>query len=132
MHFPFPLHKGANVHTFDADASPEEKARQALKGAPSTAPVDMSAVPSLRGQELKDFKQAGGSELVTAPSSGASIKTTTNLKEVEAIAMAKEEGRLDEDGTPAPPGAMPNKEGKVRESEQLAPHLRAPPPSVDG
>lgn len=118
MHFPFPRHKGATVHTFDADASSEEKARQALKGAPSTAPVDMSALPSLRGQELKDFKQAGGSELVTAPSSGAGIKTTTNLKEVEAIAIAKEEGRLDEDGAPAPPGALPNKEGKIRESEQ--------------
>lgn len=118
------------MHSFDPDATPAEKAQQALKGAPSTAPVDMSGVPSLRGDELKRFKEDGGSELATAPSSGASIKTTTDLKEVEAIAIAKEEGRLDADETPAPPGALPNKEGKIRESEWLTlccreRHLRA-------
>ena len=109
------------MHQFDPDASPAEKAAATLKGTPSTASVDMSALPSLRGPELKDFKQQGGSELVTAPTSGKGIKTTTNLKEVEALAVKQDEGRPDEAGIPSPPGALPTKEGNIRESESESP-----------
>jgi hypothetical protein len=111
--------QGAAVHSFDPDATPQQKAQQALKGAPSTAPVDMSALPSLRGPEFDQFKQAGGTEMATDIGSSGKQATppTTSLKEVEAIAIAKEEGRIEEDGVQAPPGAMPAVHGKVRESE---------------
>ncbi|KDE05686.1 hypothetical protein MVLG_03920 [Microbotryum lychnidis-dioicae p1A1 Lamole] len=100
---------GAAVHSFDPDACPEEKAQQAMKGAPSTAPVDMSGVPSLRGKELKDFKEIGGAEMVTDLGTKP-VEPTTNLKEIEALATEKEAPK----DKLVPPGAMP--QGKTGEA----------------
>ncbi|SCV70224.1 BQ2448_1618 [Microbotryum intermedium] len=100
--------QGASVHSFDPDASPEEKAQNSLKGAPSTAPVDMSGVPSLRGKELKNFKKVGGAEVVTDLGTKP-VEPTTNLEEIEALASDKK-GTLSTKDVAVPPGAMP--EGK--------------------
>ncbi|GAA5905720.1 hypothetical protein JCM8208_000876 [Rhodotorula glutinis] len=127
---------GANVHSFDPDASPAEKAAQARKAASSVTPVDMSAVPSIRGPELDKFKHDGGSSVVSdVGTTGAAIPVTTGAKgaasasgnekegaklsEAERAAqIEKDEGRANEDGTKNPPGAMPVKEaekGKPRD-----------------
>ena len=119
------------------------------------APIDLSNAPSLRGQELKTFKQDGGravaSDIGTKPAqvaltTGTRDAETATLQEKEmedskAVAVggagaasgeealtpeerakqiAKDEGRLNDDGTENPPGAMPNKEAnklQPRESE---------------
>ncbi|GAA5987383.1 hypothetical protein JCM10908_001933 [Rhodotorula pacifica] len=127
--------KGAEVHSFDPNASPTEKAAQALKTAESKlAPLDLSSAPSLRGPELKSFKEDGGktvdTDIGTRP---ASVALTTGTKDAEkasvqekekdekagsaqltgeerAKQIAKDEGRLNDDGTENPPGALPNKE----------------------
>lgn len=124
----------------------------------------MSNAPSLRGQELKTFKQDGGravaSDVGTKP---AQVALTTGIKDAEtatlqekekadtkAVAVggsggasrddalapeerakqiAKDEGRLNDDGTENPPGAMPNKEAdklQPRESESRRPLLPYP------
>ena len=131
------LRQGANVHSFDPDASPAEKAAQARKAASSVAPVDMSAVPSIRGPELDKFKHDGGSSVVSdVGTAGAAIPVTTGAKGAasasgkekdgaklsdadRAAQIEKDEGRANEDGTKNPPGAMPVKEaekGKPRDS----------------
>jgi len=101
--------------------------------------MDMSGIPSLRGPELKQFKQDGGAGLSSdLGTSGANIPVTTGLKEVEKISKEEggnekedpvekakqsqiDEGRVNpEDGTENPPGAMPTKEPEpqtIRESE---------------
>lgn len=50
-------------------------------------------------------------------SSGTQVPTTTDLTQVDALAIARDEGRIDDAGVPAPPGAMPAAAGKIRESE---------------
>lgn len=107
--------QGAKVHVFDPDASPNEKAMQAKQSAASIAPVDMSALPSLRGEELKQFKNVGGTEMETDIDS-SKPDTTTDLTAADALSIAKAEGRIDSDNVPSPPGAMPAS-GKVRESQ---------------
>ncbi|GAA6019595.1 hypothetical protein JCM10207_006938 [Rhodosporidiobolus poonsookiae] len=139
--------KGAAVHSFPADASPAEKAALARKTAAALAPVDMSAAPAaLRGgKEAAQFKDQGGAAVVSdqGTGGGGTEATTTGLREVEALSrkekdkdkvngeggekgakadrakvIEKSEGRVNEDGTKNPPGAMPEKEaekGKVRE-----------------
>lgn len=82
----------------------------------------MSALPSLRGPELKQFKEDGGAEMATDIETPASIPkpvATTDLTELDALSIAKAEGRIDDDKVPSPPGAMPAA-GKVRESECLS------------
>lgn len=131
------LRQGANVHSFDPDASPAEKAAQARKAASSVAPIDMSAAPSIRGAELDRFKHDGGSSVVSdVGTQGAALPVTTGAKDAEkassqekdapklgeaerAAQIEKDEGRANDDGTKNPPGAMPAKEaekGKPRES----------------
>ncbi|KAK4047503.1 Tricalbin-2 [Microbotryomycetes sp. JL221] len=106
--------KGATVHSFDPDATPQEKARAARKGAPGS--VDMSAVPDLRPPEVAQFKKDGGVGMTTdIGTSGKQVVPTTNSAEIDAIAIAQDEGRLDSEGTPSPTGSMPTATGKVRE-----------------
>ncbi|GAA5844845.1 hypothetical protein JCM11251_007345 [Rhodosporidiobolus azoricus] len=138
--------KGATIHTFDPLASPSEKAAAARKAASaSLAPVDLSGFPpSLRGgEELAAFKEAGGSavpsDVGTATGGAGTPKTTTSLREVEAVnkeekakeakeeeqgklvpskeqggvsEIEREEGRVNEDGSKNPPGALPGKEAE--------------------
>ncbi|GAA5871970.1 hypothetical protein JCM16303_000930 [Sporobolomyces ruberrimus] len=122
--------KGATVHSFDPDLSPSEKAQRI---SPSTgknggiSKMDMSGIPSLRGPELRQFKESGGEGLSSdLGTSGENIPVTVGLKDVEKssgeehkeedpVEKARQsridEGRLnDEDGTENPPGAMPEKE----------------------
>lgn len=49
------------------------------------------------------------------------MKTTAGLGEVDALAIQKKEGRLDEEGVESPPGAIPPVDAKagVRESESV-------------
>lgn len=130
--------QGANVHSFDPDASPDEKKAQALKSASNVTPLDLSAAPSLKRAEHEAFEKAGGSSVSSdIGTKGSQIPVTTGLKDVQkvnseekskegevsaaerAMEIAKDEGRVDEDGQELPPGNMPNKEaekGKPRES----------------
>jgi len=98
--------------------------------------MDLSGVPSLRGPELKEFKEKGGEGLTSdIGTSGEKIEVTTGLdgvekanreeqKPVDEVEKARQaridEGRLnEEDGTENPPGAMPTKEPEpqtIRES----------------
>ncbi|KAM0786716.1 hypothetical protein ACM66B_002158 [Microbotryomycetes sp. NB124-2] len=106
--------KGATVHQFDPDASPEEKARLARKGAPQA--VDMSALPDVKPPETAKFEKAGGMAMATdIGTKPTQVTPTTSSAEIDAIAIAQAEGRLDKDGTPAPPGAMPAAGPKLRE-----------------
>lgn len=106
------------MHTFNPTDTPQEKASQALKAKAALAPVDMSALPSLRGPELKEFKQAGGAGMASdVGTAGPKLPPTTGPKEVAKLAQdakdhAAEEGKL-------PPGAMPTGPtgSKLRESE---------------
>ncbi|KAK4049600.1 Tricalbin-2 [Microbotryomycetes sp. JL201] len=106
--------KGATVHQFDPDASPEEKARLARKGAPSS--VDMSALSNVKPPERAHFEQNGGMAVVTdIGTKSALVEPTTNSAEIDAAAIVAAEGRVDQNGTPAPPGAMPATATKLRE-----------------
>jgi len=98
--------------------------------------MDMSGIPSLRGPELREFKEKGGEGLTSdIGTSGERIEVTTGLDgverankeegekvgEVERARQSRiDEGRLnEEDGTENPPGAMPKKEAEpnmIRES----------------
>ncbi|GJN90164.1 hypothetical protein Rhopal_003163-T1 [Rhodotorula paludigena] len=128
---------GANVHSFDPDATPAEKKAQALKSASNVTPLDLSAAPSLKRAEHEAFEKAGGSSVSSdIGTKGSQIPVTTGLKDVQKVnseekskegevsaadrakEIAKDEGRVDEDGQDLPPGNMPNKEaetGKPRE-----------------
>lgn len=108
--------QGAKVHTFDAAASPAEKASQAKQGAAATPLVDITALPSLQGPELKKFRDDGGAEVPTDVPSEKADETGADLSEAEALSIARSEGRVDDNGVLSPPGAMPTT-GKVRESK---------------
>lgn len=99
------------MHTLDRDATPEQKAAQARKGAPDLS----GAKPG----------SSGATEVVSDVGNKATVKPTTTLKDLEktqlaedksievptgdaAVTKAKQdEGREDQDGTPSPPGSMP-------------------------
>ena len=130
------LSQGATVHSFDPSATPQEKASQISNGPASANRMDMSGIPSLRGPELREFKEKGGEGLTSdIGTSGERIEVTTGLDgverankeegekvgEVERARQSRiDEGRLnEEDGTENPPGAMPKKEAEpnmIRES----------------
>ncbi|GAA5849255.1 hypothetical protein JCM8547_006494 [Rhodosporidiobolus lusitaniae] len=136
--------KGAAVHSFPSSSSPSEKAALASRTAASqVGKMDTSGLPPsvhLRGAELAEFQQAGGSSVPSDTGEGGSggrTATTTSLRQVERVneeekegkgkeegeeergrRILKEEGRLGQDGEERPPGALPGKEaekGKVRE-----------------
>ncbi|KAL8287656.1 hypothetical protein RQP46_003514 [Phenoliferia psychrophenolica] len=99
--------QGATVHTFDATDSPKAKAAQVATAAKAAlAPVDMSALPDLRGPEVKEFKQAGGMAMASdVGNTGPKLPPTTSPSAIaklsdETKAQEAEEGKL-------PPGAMP-------------------------
>ncbi|KAI5478145.1 hypothetical protein MNV49_005409 [Pseudohyphozyma bogoriensis] len=113
--------KGATVHQLDPDATPEQKAAQVAAAKAQLAPVP--GAPSLRGPDVKAFKQAGGTAMPTdIGTDGSKIKVTTTAKELDSAKEKAEEEQkdvlaVDEEAKETPPGGMPNGEtgAKIRE-----------------
>ncbi|KAK4700199.1 hypothetical protein P7C70_g6053, partial [Phenoliferia sp. Uapishka_3] len=104
---PFSLMQGATVHTFNATDSPQSKGAQTLSNAKAAlAPVDMSALPSLRGPEVKEFKAAGGMGMASDVGTKPSLGPTTSPTEVAKLDKDRKENELVE-VEKLPPGEMP-------------------------
>lgn len=77
----------------------------------------MSGIPSLRGPEVKAFKQAGGLEMASdVGSTGPKLPPTTTSK--EAAKLAEDSKALATTEAKLPPGALPTGPtgSKLRES----------------
>ncbi|BGP56395.1 Tricalbin-2 [Rhodotorula sphaerocarpa] len=134
--------KGAEIHAFDPDAPPGQKAAQTLKAAQAKiGPIDDISVPSLRGKELKAFREDGGSAVATdIGTEPTNIPLTTGAQDAEketqrevdkeavsasvpdeerAHQLARDEGRVNEDGTENPPGALPAKEAEKNKPREI-------------
>ncbi|GAA6062071.1 hypothetical protein JCM10212_003569 [Sporobolomyces blumeae] len=112
--------QGARVHSFDPDLSPAEKAAQITASSREGAPIDddarlgtaiggggggmpskmdMSAVPSLRGPELRRFKEQGGAELLTSDlgTAGDQVDVTASVRDVERATKTEKKDGKDKD-----------------------------------
>lgn len=106
------------MHHLDPDATPKQKAASLTTAKAALAPIPN--LPSIRGQEVKEFKQAGGAEMASdVGTKGSQVKTTTDLKEV--LKQNGDVKQTDETKDPEMPGSLPEGDpgSKLKEREPV-------------